>query len=167
MPNPLTPRTRLLLLAGLGPALYVLVLLFDSLTRPGYHPLHHFGSELANGDRGWLMIANFVTAGLLTVCFAFGLRTVLNPGRGAVAAPLCTGLFGIGLVVAGVFVADPKPGYPAGSTGTATPSLPSLIHDGNLFPTWTVLTIAILVLAVGLLRTAGLRGAEAAGKLHP
>lgn len=45
-------RIKLLLLAGLGPALYVVVLLLDSLTRPGYDPLHHFGSELANGDRG-------------------------------------------------------------------------------------------------------------------
>ncbi|MGW6932910.1 DUF998 domain-containing protein [Lentzea sp. NPDC054927] len=140
-------RTRLLLTAGLGPALYVIVLLLDSLTRPGYNPLHHFGSELANGDRGWLMIANFVTAGTLTICFAFGLRSLLRPGRGAIAAPVLVGLFGLGLVVAGVFTADPKPGYPPGSTGTATPTLHSLIHDANLFPTWTVMTAAMLVLA--------------------
>ncbi len=139
--------TKLLLLAGLGPALYVVVLLLDSLTRPGYNPLHHFGSELANGDRGWLMIANFVTAGTLTICFAFGLRNVLRGGRGAVAAPALVGLFGLGLVVAGVFVADPKPGYPPGSTGTVNPTPHSLIHDANLFPTWTVMTIAMLVLA--------------------
>ncbi|WP_160160927.1 DUF998 domain-containing protein [Actinomadura sp. K4S16] len=145
--NPLPARTRVLLLAGLGPALYVVVLLLDSLTRPGYDALDHFGSELANGDRGWLMIANFVLAGTLTICFAFGLRTVLRPGRGALAAPVLVGLFGLGLVVAGVFVADPKPGYPAGSAGTANPTLHSQIHDANLFPTWGVMTIAILVLA--------------------
>lgn len=147
MPTPISPRTRVLLLAGLGPALYIAVLMLDSLTRPGYDPLHHFGSELANGDRGWLMIANFITAGTLTICFALGLRNVLHPGRGALAAPVFVGLFGLGLVVAGAFVADPKPGYPAGSTGTANPTLHSLIHDANLFPTWTVMTIAILVLA--------------------
>ncbi|WP_027947271.1 DUF998 domain-containing protein [Amycolatopsis taiwanensis] len=142
-----SPRTRLLMLAGLGPALYIVVLLLDSLTRPAYNPLHHFGSELANGDRGWLMIANFIVAGTFTICFALGLRKVLRPGRGALVAPVFVGLFGLGLVVAGVFVADPKPGYPAGSTGTANPTLHSLIHDGNLFPTWIVMTIAILVLA--------------------
>jgi hypothetical protein len=140
-------RTRLLLMAGLGPALYVVVLLFDSLTRPGYDPLHHFGSELAGGDRGWLMIANFVTAGILTICFAAGLHTVLRPGRGSVAAPVLVGLFGLGLVVAGVFVADPKPGYPPGSTGTTNPTPHSLVHDANLFPTWAVMTAAMLVLA--------------------
>ncbi len=140
-------RTKLLLLAGLGPALFVVVLLLDSLTRPGYDPLNHFGSELANGDRGWLMITNFITAGTLTICFAVGLRGVLRPGRGAVAAPVLAGLFGLGLVVAGVFTADPKPGYPPGSTGTANPTLHSLIHDGNLFPTWTVMTAAMLVFA--------------------
>ena len=31
---PLPARTRVLLLAGLGPALYIAVLLLDSLTRP-------------------------------------------------------------------------------------------------------------------------------------
>lgn len=93
------------------------------------------------------MITNFVIAGTLTICFAFGLRGVLRPGRGAVAAPVLVGLFGLGLVVAGVFAADPKPGYPPGSTGTATPTLHSLIHDANLFPTWTVMTAAMLVLA--------------------
>ncbi|MCO1655988.1 DUF998 domain-containing protein [Pseudonocardia humida] len=140
-------RTRLLLLAGLGPALFVVVLLLDSATRPGYDPLHHFGSELANGDRGWLMIANFVVAGTLTICFAVGLRRVLRSGRSAVAAPVLVGLFGLGLVLAGVFVADPKPGYPPGSTGTAEPTLQSLVHDGNLFPTWIVMTAAMLAIA--------------------
>ncbi len=144
-------RTKLLLLAGLGPGLYVVVLLLDGLTRPGYDPLHHFGSELANGDHGWLMIANFVTAGGLTICFAFGLRDALRHGRAAVAAPVLVGLFGLGLVVAGAFVADPKPGYPPGSTGTADPTLRSLIHDANLFPTWTVMTLAMLVLAARFL----------------
>ncbi|MGI5204829.1 DUF998 domain-containing protein [Spirillospora sp. CA-108201] len=79
---PRDPRPRLLLLAGLAPALYTAVLLLDGLTRPGYDPLHHFGSELADGDRGRLMIGNFVAAGALTMCFAFGLRNVPNPGRG-------------------------------------------------------------------------------------
>jgi hypothetical protein len=144
-------RTKLLLLAGLGPGLYVLVLLLDGLTRPGYDPLHHFGSELANGDRGWLMIVNFIAAGALTSCFAFGLRGVLRHGRAAVAAPVLVGLFGLGLVVAGAFVADPKPGYPPGSTGTADPTLHSLIHDANLFPTWTVMTLAMLMLAARFL----------------
>jgi hypothetical membrane protein len=140
-------RTKLLLTAGLGPALYVIVLLFDSLTRPGYDTPHHFGSELANGDRGWLMIANFITAGTLTICFAFGLRSLLRLGRGAIAAPVLVGLFGLGLVVAGAFAADPKPGYPPGSVGTVNPTVHSLIHDANLFPTWTVMTAAMLVLA--------------------
>jgi hypothetical protein len=139
--------TRLLLLAGLGPALYVVAMLVDSVTRPGYDPLHHFGSELATGDRGWLMITNFVVAGALTLCFAVGLRRVLRPGRSAVAAPVLVGLFGLGLVVAGAFVADPKPGYPPGGTGTAEPTLHSLVHDANLFPTWIAMTAAVLAVA--------------------
>jgi hypothetical protein len=133
----------LLLMAGLGPALFVVVLMIDSVTRPGYDLLHHFGSELANGDRGWLMILDFVVAGVLTICFAFGLRRAL----GIVAAPV---LVGLGLVVAGVFVADPKPGY--GGPVPANPTLHSQIHDANLFPTWIAMTAAMVMFAVHFAR---------------
>ncbi|WP_051703809.1 DUF998 domain-containing protein [Glycomyces sp. NRRL B-16210] len=137
---------RVLLSCGFAPALFAAVLLIESFTRAGYDPWAHFGSELANGERGWTVIAAFICAGALTIAFAVGLRRSLARGRGAVAAPILFGLFGIGLVVAGAFVVDPKPGYPAGSTG-AVSTLAGTIHDANLLPTWLVMTAAMAATA--------------------
>lgn len=146
--RPATSRLdRTLLMAGFGPSLFVVVLLIESFTRPGYAPWSHFGSELANGERGWTVIGAFIAAGVLTVAFAVGLRRSLVHGRAAVAGPLLVGLFGIGLIIAGAFVVDPKPGYLPGGTGTATGTLVGAIHDNNLIPTWLVMTAAMAVMA--------------------
>lgn len=136
---------RVLLAAGFGPTLFTAVLLAESFTRPGYDPWSHFGSELANGERGWTVIGAFVIAGVCTLAFAVGLRRSLAPGRAAVTGPVLVGLFGIGLIIAGAFVVDPKPGYPQGSASAAT--LVGAIHDGNLFTTWLAMTAAMAVMA--------------------
>ncbi|TDC79303.1 DUF998 domain-containing protein [Actinomadura sp. 7K507] len=148
--------TRALLAGGFGPALFAAVLLIESMLRPDYDALHHFGSELANGDRGWVMITNFAVSGALTLCFAAGLRRALPPGRGAVAGPALVALFGLGLIVAGVFVADPKPGYPPG-TGSVEPTAAGVAHDGNLIPTWISMTAAMGVIAYRLAAEPGRR----------
>jgi hypothetical membrane protein len=77
---------RRLLACGLAPAVFVVVLLVQGAVRPGYDPVSHFGSELANGPWGWVQEANFVVTGLLVLAFAVGLRRMLAGGRGAVAA---------------------------------------------------------------------------------
>ncbi|WP_165959259.1 DUF998 domain-containing protein [Actinomadura sp. KC345] len=126
------------------------------MLRPDYDALHHFGSELANGDRGWVMITNFVLSGVLTLGFAAGLRRALPPGRGALAGPLLVALFGLGLIVAGVFAADPKPGYPPGTVSVA-PTAAGVVHDGNLIPTWISMTAAMGVIAYRLAADPGHR----------
>src|SRR5260221_12460139 len=74
--------TRLLLAGGLvGPLLFIVVLLIEGATRPGYNAWRHFGSQLSLGDQGWEQIANFLICGVLCVGFALGLRRVLNRGR--------------------------------------------------------------------------------------
>jgi Protein of unknown function (DUF998) len=125
---PLLPSTRYLLACGLAPLLFIVVLLIEGATRPGYDPIHRFGSELSLGDQGWMQITNVVVTGLLVLAFAVGLRRVQHPGRGAVAGPVLTGVFGLSLILAGVFVMDPLPGYPPGVTVPAMPTLPDTLH---------------------------------------
>lgn len=76
--------TRALLTCGVvaGP-LFVVVAIFEILTRPGYDFGRHPISLLSLGDFGWIQIANFVGSGLLTIGFAVGARRVLlgGPGR--------------------------------------------------------------------------------------
>ncbi|WP_165977909.1 DUF998 domain-containing protein [Nonomuraea diastatica] len=127
--------------------LFVGVILLEGALRPGYEPLHRFGSELSLGERGWVQIANFIVSGLLVLGFALGLRRVMGDGRGSAAAPVLAAIFGMCLIVGGVFVTDPKPGYPAGSAGTAEPTVHGLIHDGNPVPFYLSLIALMCVMA--------------------
>jgi hypothetical protein len=121
--------TRLLLLGGaVGPLLFVVVLLIEGATRPGYSAWHNYGSDLSLGDQGWMQIANFIVCGVLTLGFAIGLRQVFHTGRGSVWGPIMLGLFAVAMIVAGVFVTDPNMGYPPGTVGNPPPTLHGIIH---------------------------------------
>ena len=107
---------RLPLACGvIGPPLFVLVFLIEGATRPGYSAWRHYVSQLSLGEGGWLQIANFLVCGLLSLCFALGLRQALQRGTGATWGPLLLAVFGLGLIVAGTFVTDPALGYPPGA----------------------------------------------------
>jgi hypothetical protein len=120
MPDPpsetTTWTTRALLACGVvaGP-LFIVVGLVQMLTRDGFDPTRHPLSLLSLGELGWIQIANFVVAGLLFVASAVGMRRVLHPGRGGTWGPLLIGVYGAGLVMGGVFVADPALGFPPGT----------------------------------------------------
>ncbi|MEV4617609.1 DUF998 domain-containing protein [Asanoa sp. NPDC049573] len=103
-----------------GP-LYVTVSLAQAFTRDGFDPSRHAWSLLQNGDLGWIQTANLIISGLMVIAAAAGVRRAV--GRGGV--PL--GIYGLGMVVAGVFRADPGPGFPPGSAG-GTVSWHGLIH---------------------------------------
>jgi hypothetical membrane protein len=112
--------TQRLLAAGIiGPALFVVVLLIEGATRPGYSAWRNFGSELSLSSQGWEQIANFLMCGLLCIGFAVGLRRALGSGKGAVAGPVALAIFGVALVVAGIFTTDPSLGYPPGTSAPA------------------------------------------------
>jgi hypothetical protein len=112
--------TRALLAGAIvaGP-LYILVGAIEMLTRPGFDPTRHDLSLMSNGDFGWVHIALLVTSGLLTVAGAVGMRRVLRGGRGGTWGPLLVGVYGLGLVGAGIFTADPALGFPPGTPADA------------------------------------------------
>src|SRR5215207_8820287 len=111
-----TKTTRALLAGGVvaGP-LFIVVGLVQMLTRDGFDPTRHPLSLLSLGELGWIQLANFVVAGLLFVASAVGMRRVLHPGRGATWGPRLIGVYGAGLIMGGVFVADPALGFPPGT----------------------------------------------------
>jgi Protein of unknown function (DUF998) len=114
--------TEFLLFCGvIGPPLFVLVLLIEGATRPGYSAWQTDGSYLALSNQGWEQIANFLVFGLLCIAFAVGLRRLWRTGRASVWGPLLVGLFGLGLLIAGVFVTDPGGGYPPGAPLNGSP----------------------------------------------
>lgn len=106
---------RALLTCGVvaGPV-YVVLGLIQMLIRDGFDIRRHALSLLANGDLGWIQTANFLLAGLLVIAGAAGMRWVLRGGQGRTWGPLLVGLYGLGLIGAGIFVADPVNGFPPG-----------------------------------------------------
>jgi len=109
--------TRALLACGVvaGP-LWIVVAGIQALTRDGFDLKHHAVSLLSNGDLGWIQITSFVVAGLLVVACAVGMRRALHGGRGGTWGPLLVGAYGVGLIAAGAFVADPAFGFPPGTS---------------------------------------------------
>ena len=96
----------------------------QALTREGFDPGRHPVSLLALGDGGWVQIANFVVTGGLCLAAAYGLR-----GDDRWLARF-VGVFGVGLVLAGVFVTDPGAGFPEGAPdGRGTLSWHGVLHE--------------------------------------
>ena len=125
------PRlTRVLLICGLiaGP-FYIVAGLIQALTRPGFDLLRHDLSLLANGDLGWIQITNLVLTGLLVGACAVGTRRSLPAGPGRSWGPILLGVYGIGLIGAGFFTADPAFGFPPGTPANAhTISWHGMLH---------------------------------------
>ena len=118
--------TRSLLGYGaLAGPFYVTLVLVQALLRPGFDLVRHDASLLSNGSLGWIQVLNFVATGLMVIAFAAGVRRALGSGRGATWGPRLLAGFGIGLIGAGIFKADPMagfpPGAPAGMPVTVTP----------------------------------------------
>ena len=114
------PRTkrlsnRLLACGVVAGPIYVVVGAVQMLIRDGFDPTRHALSLMSNGDLGWIQVANFLVTGVLVIACSVGMRRAMYPGRGGTWGPLLVGVYGLGLVGAGIFAADPALGFPPGS----------------------------------------------------
>ncbi|WP_219419093.1 DUF998 domain-containing protein [Pseudonocardia nigra] len=127
-----TVSTRsLLTCAAVAAPLWTVVSLAQVATRDGFDLTRHPLSALSTGALGWLQIANFLVAGVLTVAGAAGLRRALAGRPGGRWAPRLVLVNGIGMIGAGVLVMDPADGFPAG-TPTGMPAVLSWHAVGHL-----------------------------------
>lgn len=99
------------LVGAAGAALFVVVLLTDGISRPGYSPIRHPVSALALGPRGWIQKANFVICGAAVTTGAWGVT--FSAEHPLLGIPLA--IFGLSLVASGAFTMDPMRGYPPGT----------------------------------------------------
>jgi hypothetical protein len=111
---------QILLVCGAvaGP-FYITLGVIQMLIRPGYDPTRHDLSLMSNGDLGWIQISNFVITGLLVIAGAVGMKHDLRGSRAGTWGPLLVGIYGLGLIGAGIFVADPALGFPPGTPADA------------------------------------------------
>ena len=117
--------TRLLVAGAVAPVLFVGTFLVLGVTRAGYDPSRHFVSQLSTGDGGWIQIANFIVSGALLALGAIGLRR----SGGDLVVPALIAAVGVGMILAGVFVADAGGGYPPGNFGPLEPTVHGRIHE--------------------------------------
>jgi len=122
--------TNTLLTTGMlaGP-LYIGIGLVEGLSRQGFSFLHHDLSLLANGNWGWIHSTLLITTGLLTIGGAIGMQRITKGAEAGTWGPRLLGLYGLGLVGAGIFKADPAMGFPPGTAADAhTVSTAGLLH---------------------------------------
>ncbi|MFE5795021.1 DUF998 domain-containing protein [Streptomyces sp. NPDC056503] len=133
--------------AGVGAA--VAAIAAADLLNPRYSPVTEVVSRYVNGTAGWL-----VTTALLLVAGASGLLLVLLRRAGAPrAGRRALGVWTVGVLVAGVFPADPP-----GQWGR--PSTSDLVHGTAATPAFLALPLAALALHRWLARRVP-RGAKA------
>jgi hypothetical membrane protein len=142
--DPATALTRSLLGYGIlaGP-FYVVVSLAQALTRDGFDLTRHEWSLLANGDFGWIQSTNLIVTGLMVLAFAVGLHRMFGGW-----APRLVSLYGLGMVGAGVFRADPALGFPVGTPdGVTEVSWHGVLHFVCAGLGFASLIVACLILA--------------------
>jgi hypothetical protein len=145
-PSNRTSRALLKMGAAAGP-FYVLVGLAQIVIRPGFDMTRHPLSMMANGDLGWLQVTNFFVTAVLLMAGAIGLSRV-EAGRGLRTAVLIF-IYGLSLVGAGLFNADPGAGFPPGTPEAAMISTQGLLHFAFLAFIAAALTCAVVQFKAG------------------
>lgn len=144
------PRARLLIRCGsaLAPVFFV-VAVVQMIARSGFDITRHAVSSLQNGGFGWAQSANFVVCGVLSLMCAWGLRRLLRGSRGGTWGPLLVGVFGIGMIIAGIFPPDPAFGFPDGAPEGAPDvlSVSGGLHGLGFFSAFLALIAGCFVLS--------------------
>jgi Protein of unknown function (DUF998) len=141
------PIRALLACGAVAGPMYVAVTAAQALTRDGFDLSRHPFNALTAGDLGWIHRTNLFLAGVLTVLFAVGVGRVLRPGRGARWGPRLLGLYGLGLMIGGVFSSNPVSGFPPGTSPETT--WHGMVHVAARGSGYVVLIAASLVIAGG------------------
>jgi hypothetical protein len=131
---------------------YLGVGLIQVFVRDGFDLARHPLSVLANGPGGWVQTANFVLTGLMVLAAAMGFRRVLGPKSRGVTWFL--GAFGVAMIVAAVFPADPVDGFPPGTPEGFPTSISTtgLIHFASGALGFTFLAISCFFAAWAMSR---------------
>jgi hypothetical membrane protein len=130
----------LLTLGAAGPVIFIAGYLVNGATQPGYSSWHDTISTLSLARHGWIQVANFMLYGVLTLCFAEGLRRS-GAIRGRGFALLVTA--GLGLLVIGPFRTDPVLGFPAGEPSIVTSG--GTVHNMSSLVVFLAFPAAVLV----------------------
>ena len=153
MSRQISSTDRKLLSAGaLGGLLFCGVAIYGILTRPAFDLQRHAVSNLSLGEGGWTMVAAFIGSGALVLLCAVRMAHVLADGRGRRALPILVGLYGLGLIIAGIFPPPVCCGFPAGTPQDLQPVMTTsaIFHSVEFMVAFSSLIIAAFVAAARL-----------------
>ena len=142
-------RPDALTVGALAGPVFVTVAVAQMLVRPGFDISVHPISALSLGSAGWVQIANFVAAGLVTMVTAAALRRRMRGTPGGAWGPLLVGVFGLGMALAGVFVTDPALGFPIGTPDAMPEQLSgsAIVHNVAAQSAFAACAVAAVVFA--------------------
>jgi hypothetical membrane protein len=126
-----------------GPVIFVAAYLVNGAAQAGYNSWHDTISTLSLADHGWIQVANFMLYGVLTLCFAEGLRRSGAANAWGFALLVIAGL---GLLVIGPFRTDPVLGFPAGQPTIVTPG--GTVHSIGALVVFLAFPAAAFVMAL-------------------
>ncbi len=104
--------------AATGPA-FAAVVIVQAVVRDGFSLADHPLSLLSLGPGGDVQTAAFMVAGVVFAVAGLAVSRTARPGASSWSARLI-GVFGICLLLSGVFPADPANGYPDGADDATT-----------------------------------------------
>jgi len=143
------PILRYMMAGIIAGPFFIVVALLQAFTRQGFDWVRHPASMLSLGELGWIQIANFVLTGIFFILCGIGLSGVLKEGIGRKWVSRLFVLFGVALIMGGVFTPDPGLGFPLGAPeGPAKEmSWHSIIHGFAPILGFTSQTAALIILA--------------------
>ncbi|WP_152391985.1 DUF998 domain-containing protein [Paenibacillus guangzhouensis] len=141
---------KLMLAGGIASApLFFAVSIIQTFTRTGFDIRRHAISNLTLGELGWIQSVNFMITGLLAILAALGIRSALRGGKGGAWGPLFIGIYGLGMIIAGIFRPDPGMSFPPGAPTDMPASMSSeaALHSMAFFTAFICLVAASFVIA--------------------
>jgi hypothetical membrane protein len=145
-----TTIIRTLLVGGIISApLFFTISIILALTRTGFDIQRHAISTLTLGDLGWIQSANFIITGILAILTSIGIRLFFKGDKSGTWGSILIGIYGLGMILAGLFQPDPGLGFPsvAPEGAPASMSIYAAIHTFAFFIAFICLIAACFVLA--------------------
>ena len=131
-------------LAGIV-AFAVAVLALHGL-QPALSPATQAISFYAHGTHGWLLTAGLLALGLGSLALSAGLARGVRGATAARAGRWCLGVWGVGVVLGGIFPADPPGNW------AAPPSVAGWVHGNAALVAFAALPAAAVLLSLAFRR---------------
>jgi hypothetical protein len=126
--------------AMLGVAIFIATTATLHVVQPTLDPLREAVSYYVHGAWGWMLTLGLIALGVGSIGLTFGL-TDPPRGRGARTGRWLIGMWGGGVLLGGIFPADPPGRW------NEPPSIPGMIHGQAAMLAFLVLPVGALLLA--------------------